>query len=204
MSASTTIQFLSVSFLLLVSFWGVEGKIPPSCKKFECPSYDVTKEGNDYEIRRYNSPVFISNSPVSNISLVKATRVGVLRLFSYIHGNNTGKKVIKMTAPVISEVSNSGGNSSIVVSFYVPKDNQKDPPLANGLHVQRWKPSYVAVRQFGGFVTDTNVWKEVAALNASIAATKWSAATHKSFFVAQYNSPFELFNRVNEIWFLYQ
>jgi len=101
-----------------------------------------------------------------------------------------------MTAPVITEVSSR--NSTIVVSFYVPKENQKDPPPADGLYVQRWKASYAAVRQFGG--KDSNVRAEVAALNASLAETKWAAATHKSFIVAQYNDPLELY----EIWFLYQ
>jgi len=108
--------------------------------------------------------------------------------------------VIKMSAPVISEVSN--GNS-IVVSLYVPKANQKNPPSADGIKVQRWKASYVAVRQFGGFVTDSNFMTEVAALNGSLAGTKWASKTHNGFFVAQYNAPFEVFNRVNEIWFLY-
>jgi len=107
-----------------------------------------------------------------------------------------------MTAPVTSEVSFSD-ESSVVVSFYVPKENQKNPPQAKGLTVQRWKSSSVAVRQFGGFVTDSNVRDEVAALNASLAGTKWAATSRKSYIVAQYDSPFKLFNRANEIWFLY-
>lgn len=109
-----------------------------------------------------------------------------------------------MTAPVASDVSVSGGKSSIVVSFYVPKKNQANPPPAEGLYVQRWKSVYAAVRQFDGFVKDSNVGQQVAALNASIAGTKWSANVPKSYTVAQYNAPFELFNRVNEIWFLYK
>jgi len=59
MSATTSLQILVLSIFLLASFFGVEGKIPDSCKKYECPSYDVTEVGKDYEIRRYNSPVWI-------------------------------------------------------------------------------------------------------------------------------------------------
>lgn len=117
-----------------------------------------------------------------------------------------------MTAPVITEVLPSDGpfcESSFVVSFYVPKKNQADPAPAEGLHAQTWKPTYVAVRQFSGFVTDTNVGEEAAALEASLAGTVWSAAIEKSrgdssatvYTVAQYNSPFEFDDRVNEIWF---
>lgn len=116
-----------------------------------------------------------------------------------------------MTAPVITEVSPSDGPfcaSSFVVSFYVPKENQADPPPAKGLHVQRWKPTYVAVRQFGGFVSDDNVGQEAAALQAGLKGSIWASAIDKSqgtegtseYIVAQYNSPFEFDDRVNEIW----
>lgn len=111
---------------------------------------------------------------------------------------------MNMTTPVISEVSINGGNSSIVVSFYVPKVNQADPPLANGLYVQRWKTIDVAVRQFGGFVKDSNIGLQVSALNDSLTGTTWSAIVKNKYIVAQYNSPFELYNRVNEIWFFYE
>ncbi|CAL0333701.1 unnamed protein product [Lupinus luteus] len=68
-----------------------------------------------------------------------------------------------------------------------------------------------AVRQFSGFVNDSNVGEEAAALKASIAGTKWLAAVEKSrkagqasiYTVAQYNDPFKFDNRVNEIWFLF-
>lgn len=115
-----------------------------------------------------------------------------------------------MTGPVITEVTPSDGpfcESSFVVSFYVPKKNQADPAPAEGLHAQRWKPTYVALRQFSGFVSDFNVGEEAAALEASLAGTVWSTFIEKSrasqasvYTVAQYNSPFEFNNRVNEIW----
>lgn len=119
-----------------------------------------------------------------------------------------------MTAPVITEVSPSDGpfcESSFVVSFYVPKVNQADPPPAKGLHVQRWNETYIAVRQFGGFVSDANIGSEAAALDESLFGTKWAAAISKSrgpgspstYTVAQYNAPFEFDDRVNEIWFLF-
>lgn len=119
-----------------------------------------------------------------------------------------------MTAPVITQVSPSDGpicESSFVVSFYVPKVNQDNPPPARGLHVQRWKSIYAAVRQFGGFVADSDVGEEAAALQASLAGTVWSAAIERShaaekttnYIVAQYNSPFEFGSRVNEIWMLF-
>ncbi|CAA2984380.1 Hypothetical predicted protein [Olea europaea subsp. europaea] len=187
------------------------GVFPPTCNRIECPNYDVIHTGNGFEIRRYNSSTWISTSPIDDISFVGATRDGFLRLFSYIQGNNSDKRKIEMTAPVITEVKPSDGSfcaSSFVVSFYVPKENQQNPPSAKDLHVQKWGLTYVAVRQFGGFVDDDEVGEEAAALYASIAGTIWSDAIDKSYsggnateyIVAQYNSPFEFRNRVNEIW----
>lgn len=88
--------------------------------------------------------------------------------------------------------------------------NQANPPPAEGLHIQKLKSTYFAVRQFSGFVTDYNVGEEAAALEASLADTVWSVAIKKSredetawgYTVAQYNSPFEFSGRVNEIWML--
>ncbi|XP_056173171.1 uncharacterized protein LOC115681170 [Syzygium oleosum] len=140
-----------------------------------------------------------------------------LKLFDYIQGKNSYQKHTEMTSPVITEVSPSYGpfcRSSFVVSFYVPKENQANPPPAEGLHAQRWKPTYVAIRQFGGFVVDYDVAVEAAALEASLSGTTWANATQKSrekesstsasvYTVTQYNSPFEFDNRVNEIWMLF-
>lgn len=119
-----------------------------------------------------------------------------------------------MTGPVMTEVSPSDGpfcKSSFVVSFYVPKKNQPDPPSATGLVIQKWKPKYMAVRQFGGFADDYGIGVEAAALQASLAGTTWSDAIAESrgkdgaslYSVAQYNSPFEFEGRVNEIWMMF-
>lgn len=51
----------------------------PTCSHIECPSYDVIHVGNGYEIRRYNSTVWASTSPIQDISLVEATRTGFLQ-----------------------------------------------------------------------------------------------------------------------------
>ncbi|KAF5730788.1 heme-binding protein 2 [Tripterygium wilfordii] len=187
------------------------GIFPPTCSHIECPDYQVIHAGDGFEIRSYNSSVWMSTAPLPDISLVEATRTGFLLLFDYIQGNNKYEEKIEMTGPVITEISPSDGpfcESSFTVSFYVPKANQANPPPAVGLHIQEWKPTYVAVRQFGGFVSNFNVGEEAAALQASIVDTVWSAAIERShgadsatsYVVAQYNSPFEFDNRVNEIW----
>ncbi|XP_047162865.1 uncharacterized protein LOC124832650 [Vigna umbellata] len=201
MASTSKFQFsVLISLLLVLFFWSVEGKLPQSCKKYECPTYNVVEAGNGYEIRKYDSPVWISTPPIQNKSFVGATRNGFIRLFNYAHGKNKENKQIKLTAPVTSEVSFNGGKPSIVVSFFVALENQKNPALADGLSVKRWKSKFVAVKQFGGFLTDSNVGRIVASLNASLGGTKPSFASSKSFIIAQYDPPFKLFDRVNEVW----
>ncbi|GMN57835.1 hypothetical protein TIFTF001_026929 [Ficus carica] len=220
MAAYSNILKLSFLASLLSGLWPVEetrrhdtnlAVFPPTCNRIECPVFESVHVGNGYEIRRYNSTMWASTSPIQDISLVEATRTGFLQLFDYIQGKNFYEEKIDMTAPVITEVSPSDGpfcESSFVVSFYVPKKNQANPAPAKGLQIQKWKPTYVAVRQFGGFVSDYEVGEEAAALQASIADTVWSDAIEKNrgkdrtsiYIVAQYNSPFEFDNRVNEIW----
>ncbi|KAM6584949.1 hypothetical protein CsatB_011951 [Cannabis sativa] len=217
---TTASSIFKVSFLmtLLSGLWPDQETsvtvFPPTCNRIECPSFETIEVGNGYEIRKYNSTVWVSTSPIQDISLVEATRTGFLQLFDYIQGKNYYKEKIEMTGPVITEVSPSDGplcESSFVVSFFVPKKNQANPAPAKGLHIQKWKPTYVAIRQFSGFVNDYEIGVEAAALEASIAGTIWSAAIDKNrgtesssvYTVAQYNSPFEFKNRVNEIWMLF-
>ncbi|KAK9086022.1 hypothetical protein Sjap_026433 [Stephania japonica] len=184
---------------------------PPSCNRIECPKFDVIEANNGYEIRSYESPMWMSTAPIDDISFVNATRTGFLQLFDYIQGKNKYHQKIEMTAPVLTQVSPSNGPfcaTSFVVCFYIPKENQANPPPAQGLHVQKWGNTLAAVRQFSGFVKDYDIAEETAALYASLEGSKWFEAIRKSptadpttsYTVAQYNSPFEFDNRVNEIW----
>ncbi|KAK6134484.1 hypothetical protein DH2020_031766 [Rehmannia glutinosa] len=201
----------SISNLVPEKNGGGVGVFPPTCSRIECPSYDVIHAGIGFEIRRYNSSMWVSTKPIDDISFVDAGRIGFFQLFDYIQGKNDNQQKIEMTAPVLTQVKPSDGpfcTSSFVISFYVPKENQATAPSAKNLRIQKWGLTYVAVRQFSGFVMDDDVGKEAAALSASIAGTVWSDAVEKShkgdntteYIVAQYNSPFEFKNRVNEIW----
>lgn len=208
---SFLLNLLSSSNLIPLNNAGHVSVFPPTCNRIECPNYDVIHIGNGFEIRRYNSSAWVSTQPIDDISFVSATRKGFLQLFDYIQGKNDYQQKIEMTGPVISEVKPSDGPfcaSSFVVSFYIPKENQPNPPSAEGLNLQKWGLTYIAVKQFDGFVADEDLGEEAAALYASVAGTVWGNAIAKShageaatdYIVAQYNSPFEFRNRVNEIW----
>ncbi|XP_010916749.1 uncharacterized protein [Elaeis guineensis] len=190
-----------------------QGIFPPTCARVECPTFDVIDKGNAYEIRRYNSTVWMSTASMEGISFVNTTRTGFLQLFDYVKGKNENGTKMEMTAPVTTEVSTSKvpPKESFVTSFYIGKRYQANPPSARGLHPQKWSLKYAAVRQFGGYATDAGVPLEAAALDASLKGSKWAPSVDKSrkanptvlYTVAQYSAPFRTSGRVNEIWMLF-
>ncbi|CAN6481510.1 unnamed protein product [Victoria cruziana] len=182
-------------------------RIPLNCKTLECPSYDVVDSQNEFEIRRYRSPVWMSTQPIRTTSYTIGSNEGFTTLFSYIQGNNQDNAKIEMTAPVLVDVS----PSSYVVSFYVPQKFQASPPSSAEVHAVRWPGSrYAAVRRFGGFMNDVNIATEADALTKSLQGTPWAFAapadagrSPATYTVAGYNSPFEFENRVNEVMLIF-
>ena len=181
------------------------GMRPGTCDHYECPTYKLVEAGYGYEIRMYDSAVWMSTHPIPDPSITQGTKTGFQRLFRYIQGDNKSKIKMNMTAPVIIQITPGPEVYMYTVSFYIPKENQQTPPLADDLHVQSWKPTYVAIRQFSGYVTDDLAIKEAVALMDSLNGTKWKFHIEKSkgkrpdYFVADYNPPFQTTARVNEI-----
>ncbi|KAI9083155.1 hypothetical protein K1719_034888 [Acacia pycnantha] len=200
--------------LFLASWASSSGKVPPICHRFECTPYDVIHVGDGYEIRHYNSNVWVSTPFIKDTSFVEATRTGFGWIFDYVQGKNDYKQKIEMTAPIVTEVAPCYGGlcvSTFEVNFYMPKKNHANPPPTSDLVVGRSKPVYAAARKVSGYVRDFNVGEEAAALKASIAGTEWLYAIEKSnrsgygsvYCVAQYNNPFEYESKVNEVFYLF-
>lgn len=69
------VSLLSASSNLMGNNGGGGGGVavfPPTCNRIECPSYDVIHTGNGFEIRRYNSTMWVSTQLIDDISLVHA------------------------------------------------------------------------------------------------------------------------------------
>ncbi|KAI3467806.1 hypothetical protein Pfo_024469, partial [Paulownia fortunei] len=63
---------------------------------------------------------------------------------------------------------------------------------------------FAAVTRFSGYLNDSNIASELATLKKSLQGTPWqSAAASPDFSAADYNPPWQLKDRVNEIimWF---
>ncbi|KAK4785697.1 hypothetical protein SAY86_002386 [Trapa natans] len=185
--------------------------IPDNCKRLECPSYTVVHSQADFEIRKYQTALWMSGPPLKSTSYTDASNRGFFTLFGYIQGRNSRGAMIEMTAPVMVDVdpSTEPFYNSFSVHFYMPRQYQEgQPPLSGEVSPRRLPTNrYAAVRRFGGFMDDSNIAPQVSMLRASVKGSPWEASLEKTsgggYTVAGYNSPFEYMDRVNEvlIWF---
>ncbi|KAL2519760.1 SOUL heme-binding family protein [Abeliophyllum distichum] len=110
-----------------------------------------------------------------------------------------------MTVPVLIDILK---NSSFKVNLYVAQKFQKIPlPPAYDDRVKAIKlPVYnfAAVRRFSGFIDNANIASELLELKKSLQSTRWqSAIASNAYAAADYNPPWQLQFRVNEVilWF---
>ncbi|XP_058091910.1 uncharacterized protein LOC131237880 [Magnolia sinica] len=196
---------LSVAFfslLFLFSFFS-------STDGIESPQFTVLHSESDFEIRYYRESSWMTAS-VRGISFHKATREGFHRLFQYIQGANLNSSRIAMTAPVLTSIVPGAGplnSSAYAVRLYLPVKFQAVPPLPLpelDLHPGKWVGHCVAVRKFSGFARDSNIVKEAEKLAISLSRSPWAGSTtpegENAYSIAQYDSPFRIIGRKNEVW----
>ncbi|GLT72497.1 hypothetical protein SLA2020_444270 [Shorea laevis] len=179
------------------------------CNALESPQYTVVHSESDFEIRLYRDSTWMS-APVKDISFDKATKLGFHRLFQYIQGANLNFSRIAMTAPVLTSIVPGAGplhSSAYFVRFYLPVKFQASPPLPLpelNLKPYAWDTHCIAVRKFSGFARDYNIVEEAEKLGISLSRSPWanstSSASGYAYSIAQYNSPFRIIGRVNEVW----
>lgn len=135
--------------------------------------------------------------------------INLHRLFQYIQGANLNWSRIAMTAPVLTSIVPGAGplhSSSYLVQFYLPLKFQASPPLPLPelkLKPCGWEAHCVAVRKFSGFARDDKVIKEAEKLATSLSKFPLANSTSEggyAYAIAQYDSPFRLIGRVNEVW----
>jgi hypothetical protein len=76
-SSSSLLLVAAAAALLAVAV--ADAAVPPTCERIECPAYEVVDSANGFEIRRYTDAMWVSTSPIEDISFVAATRTGFLQ-----------------------------------------------------------------------------------------------------------------------------
>ncbi|KAM3348385.1 hypothetical protein ACQJBY_021957 [Aegilops geniculata] len=151
------------------------------------------------------------SAPSDDTSFHVATKLGFHRLFQYLMGANLNSSRIRMTTPILTSIVPGVGplhSSAYFVRLYLPLEFQASPPVPLpelNLHPDRWPGHCVAVRSFSGYARDHNVVEEAVKLAVSLSQTPWGSSTNhpskNAYSIAQYNSPFRIIGRVNEVWF---
>jgi hypothetical protein len=182
---------------------------PSFCNGINCPKFQTLKTCSGFEIRKYPREQWVGSNwyGPGYTAFDKSGGEGFQKGFSYISGANVGNKKIDMTCPVLTKVEAGAGpncNTSLTVAFFIPFKYQGTAPAPTNPNTFLFEQEEltVAVASFGGYTNDfkTEVAPKLKELGTSLMAANITFS-QKDFWVADYDSPFRIFDRHNEVWF---
>mmetsp|Transcript_49940 Transcript_49940/g.156318 ORF Transcript_49940/g.156318 Transcript_49940/m.156318 type:complete len:216 (-) Transcript_49940:185-832(-) len=182
------------------------GTKPWFCHGLGCPSFTVLSRNDSVELRMYEESLWATTKVpcgAGGSSFDSAKREGFMRLFRYISGNNSEHAKIDMTAPVLIRVDKdaTGGYSEISVSFFMANGKQESPQPGNSqIFLEQLPKMQVFVSQYSTLPpgpSEGRVFKEAEALKSGLAPGTYDERT---FFDVEYDPPFRIFGRHDEIW----
>ena len=148
---------------------------------YEEANYEVVKENQKYEIRKYPDRLVIETNSIKGN--------GFRKLFNYISGNNEKNQEIKMTVPVTQEIK----NGNMTMQFYLPLKFNKDnapKPFNSDIKILTIEGGYYAVIRYSGRSSDKNFLKNKEILDKELKQDNISVLSPP--IRASYNSPFTL------------
>jgi hypothetical protein len=188
----TFIIILAVSILLIVL---LQSFIVMPANNTEEQKHSIIQKYKDFEIRFYPSATIATIN--SNAKTYKdLSGPGFQKLAGYIFGGNDTKAKISMTSPVQMRINDSVSTMSFVMPSAYTKDNLTKP---NDLKVQlkNTADDYVAVRRFGGYVSDEDLKFYPEKLKNLLKENGiTSFGNNRSWW---YNPPLQFIGRRNEI-----
>jgi len=178
----------------------------PFCNGIACPAFQLLNKTEEYEVRMYPKSSWVSTE-LKGVDYNKATRPMFMTLFSYIQGANVQKKKIPMTCPVLNRIIPGAGatcESDFIMSFYNdPKEGTPAAPTSKTVYINEMEMMVVYVKSFGGFA-DYEDYRDNALKLGKALDKDGLGGTYitEHYFTAGYDSPFKLFYRHNEVWFM--
>merc|ERR1711976_27761 len=178
------------------------GWVKPSfCKNLDCPRFAVLQQGEDFELRQYEEALWVSTEAETIDGTINESLF--MKLFRYISGGNANGEVIAMTAPVLNKITPGTGPNCATVfrqSFFVPFSHQESAPAptAEDVFLETKQTIQVYVRSFSGYAS-TNDYLMNLSLLAEFIGDQSKFRTDY-YMTAGYDSPFQPFNRHNEVW----
>jgi hypothetical protein len=183
----------------------------------EEPTYDVVKQYEAFELRRY-APQLRAQTEVTG-EFGEAGNQAFRILADFIFGNNKAKEKISMTAPVgmqpagegekinmtapvtMTPKAGAGERGTYVFSFVMPARYTRatlPEPVDARVHILEVPERLMAARRYSGTWSESRYRAQEAALLQAVAQAGLKTTGQPTF--ARYNSPFSLwFLRRNEV-----
>lgn len=182
----------------------------------EEPKYEVVKEYEEFEIRKYSSFIIAETEVESNLE--EAGNKAFDILFKFISGNNIKQEAIEMTAPVrqmdsenkgeeiamtapVRQSAQSDSEGKFVVSFVMPVSYTMETvpaPKDERITIREIPERLMAVRKYSGTWSEENYRENETLLLEEVAKTDVKITGEPEY--ARYNPPFwPWFLRRNEV-----
>jgi hypothetical protein len=213
MRSAILASVLLVSAAVLPSGAAAWATKPAWCNGLNCPNYTTVAScpGKGFDIREYPASQYWVGSTYEGAApsaLESATQGGFMKGFRYISGANADKKKIEMTCPVLNKIVPGAGpncNTTFTVSFFLPyayQSGNAPAPTEAGVSIFKHDKIQVAVRSFGGFTDNwtKKIQPQFLALGESLQKAS-IAFSQKEEWLADYDSPFHIFDRHNEVMY---
>ncbi|MBI33916.1 MAG: soul heme-binding protein [Flavobacteriales bacterium] len=187
------IIFISIGVILII-FVVLQIFSVKAQRDIETYPFSIVKEYKDFEVRNYEAKLFTSIK-LSSDKYEEASNKGFKILAGYIFGGNERNEKISMTSPVTISLEDS-----MRMMFMVPKNMKKEElPKPNQSEIEFLEvPSKkMAAITFGGWANDEKIEKYKKKLTEFLNAEGINFSNRFYFF--GYNSPYEVFNRKNEV-----
>jgi hypothetical protein len=187
--------FLIIFVSLCIVFFTLQGFIMTSTSNTEKYQYEVVKEYDDFEVRKYQAALF-SSVDLSGDSYESNSGTGFRILAGYIFGGNQTGEKIAMTSPVAMQLNDSNRK----MSFMVPSNYDKKrlpTPNNESIYFEEKKECMMAAIRFGGWANDKKIEAHVTQIKKYL--EKEGLAHKNNFSYFGYNPPYEVVNRRNEV-----
>ncbi len=156
--------------------------------------YKIVNQYDKFEVRSYEATLFTSVK-LSSHKYEESSSKGFRILAGYIFGGNERNEKISMTSPVSMSLEDS-----MTMMFMVPKNLRKEElpkPNESLIEFKEVPAKKMAVISFGGWANNEKIEKYKLRLIEYL-KTEGIQYTNRFYFFG-YNSPYETFNRKNEV-----
>ncbi len=166
-----------------------------AANKTETQAYQVMKTEKEFEIRFYPSAT-LATITSSAKSYKELASPGFRKLANYIFGGNKSNTSISMTTPVHMDINDTVSSMSFVMPSAYSPSNLPTPNDPN-ITIRTTNEEYVAVVQFSGYASDSEIKQHTAQLKNALEAH--GIRYHGNFRFLGYNAPYQFWGRRNEI-----